>query len=397
MAETPQSVLTFDGGCPDCGRRTVVLPDPLPPVGDDFDWLQRDYDSFRLAMMEELAARFPERRRWSPADMEVVLVETLSVVLDQMSDMLDRVHAEAFLETARRPDSVWRLLSFIGYDPLPVSGIDYDPDTPAEVDAARKELIDRWLTYPAEMDAAKRDGPRSIQTQRRMVTEQDVIDRMEEHPLVERAHARMRWTGSWNTMMVTCLTLENTPLDTRLVDIYGPGADETLALRSAITGVHRKYNIDLLNPLSNPTLRSALREYIDALRMAGQEIWLQDPVEVPILVDITVLARDAFYRSEIRDAVERALGTDLGGYFSPARLRFGEDLHASDLIAAVMDLDGVEAVCLNRFKRLGDRYSDQSEGGRIVLDGTEIAICDNDPNLPGRGILRVRVSGGLAG
>lgn len=75
MAETPHSILTFDGGCPDCGQRRVLLPDPLPPVGDDFDWLQRDYDSFRLAMMEEMAARFPERRHWSPADMEVVLVE----------------------------------------------------------------------------------------------------------------------------------------------------------------------------------------------------------------------------------------------------------------------------------------------------------------------------------
>ena len=397
MAETPQSVLTFDGGCPDCGRRTVKLPDPLPPVGDDFDWLQRDYDSFRLAMMEELAARFPDRRRWSPADMEVVLVETLSVVLDKLSDILDRVHVEAYLETARRPDSVWRLLSFIGYDPLASSGLAYDPEDPVQLEAAKAVLLDRWLTYPAEMDAAKRDGPRSIQQQRRMVTEQDVIDRLEDHPLVERAHARMRWTGSWNTMKVACLTLENSALDIAIADIFGAGTDETAALLADIDQFHRRAGIDLLNWDASPTLSSGLREFIDAYRMAGQEIWLEDPVEVPILVDLTVLAGDAFYRSEIRDAVERALGTGLGGYFSPARLRFGEDLHASDLFAAVMDLDGVEAVCLNRFKRLGDRFSDQSAGGRIVLEGTEIAICDNDPNAPQRGILRVRVSGGLAG
>ncbi|MHC4180869.1 MAG: hypothetical protein ACYSWU_25495, partial [Planctomycetota bacterium] len=118
MAQTPQSRLIFEEGCPDCGRREVALPDPLPTVGDDFDWLQRDYDSFRLAMLEELAARFPERHKWSPADMEVVLIEAISVVLDQLSDMLDRVHGEAFLETARRPESARRLLSFIGYQPL---------------------------------------------------------------------------------------------------------------------------------------------------------------------------------------------------------------------------------------------------------------------------------------
>lgn len=397
MADTPQSVLTFDAGCPDCGDRRVVLPGPLPPVGDDFDWLQRDYDSFRIAMMEELAARFPERRSLSAADMEVVLVEVLSVVLDQLSDMLDRVHAEAFLETARRPDSLWRLLSFIGYDPLPASGLTYDPDDEVQVAAARALLLDRWLKYPAEMDAARIDGPRAIQRQRRMVTEADVVTQLEAHPLVERAHAEMRWTGSWSTLRVACLTRENTLLDTAIADIYGPASDQTTALRAEIDALHRDAGIDLLNWDADPTLRSGLRELIDAYRMAGQEVWLEDPVEVPILVDLTVLARNAFYRSEVRAAVEEALGTGLNGFFSPTRLRFGEDLHASDLVAATMALDGVEAVCLNRFKRLGDRYSDQSDSGRIVLSGTEIAICDNDPSDPGRGLLRVRVSGGLAG
>ena len=397
MADTPQSVLSFDGGCPDCGQRSVVLPDPLPPVGDDFDWLQRDYDSFRLAMMEEMAARFPERRRWSPADMEVVLVEALSVVLDQLSDMLDRIHAEAYLETARRPDSVWRLLRFIGYDPLPASGLIYDPDDPVQVGAAKAVLLDQWLKYPGQMAAAKIDGPRAIQTQRRMVTAQDVFDQLEAHPLVERAHARMEWTGSWSTMKVACLSVENTPLDTPVESIFGAGTEATQALQQAVDAFHRQARLDLINWDARPTLRSGLREFIDAYRMAGQEIWLEDPVEVPVLVDVTVLARAAFYRSEIQSAVARALGTDLGGYFSPTRLKFGEDLHASDLIAAVMDLDGVEAVCLNRFKRLGNGFPDQSGGGLIVLEGTEIAICDNDPNAPERGILRVRVSGGLAG
>ncbi|ABV94286.1 hypothetical protein Dshi_2553 [Dinoroseobacter shibae DFL 12 = DSM 16493] len=397
MADTPQSVLSFDAGCPDCGVRRVQLPDPLPPVGDDFDWLQRDYDGFRIAMMEELAARFPERRSWSPADLEVVLVEALSVVLDQLSDMLDRVHAEAFLETARRPDSVWRLLNFIGYDPLPGSGLAYDPDDAAQVAAAKAVLLDRWLTYPAEMAAAKIDGPRSIQRQRRMVTEADVVSQLEAHPLVERAHARMRWTGSWNTLRVACLTRENTPLDTPIGGIYGPASDETAALRAEIDGLHREAGIDLINWDAEPTLRSGLRELIDAYRMAGQEIWLEDPVEVPVLIDMTVLVRDNFYRSEMQAAVARALGTGLDGFFSPTRLRFGEDLHASDVIAAVMALDGVEAVCLNRFKRLGDRYSDQSESGRIELVEREIAICDNDPSMPGRGLLRLRTSGGLAG
>jgi len=81
MAETPEVELIFQAGCPDCGMRRAHLPAPLPPVGDDFDWRLRDYDGFRLFMLEELAARFPERQRWTPADLEVVLVEALSAVL----------------------------------------------------------------------------------------------------------------------------------------------------------------------------------------------------------------------------------------------------------------------------------------------------------------------------
>ncbi len=75
MAEEPTVTLNYIEGCGDCGNRRVELPAPLPGVGDDFDWDIRDYDGFRLFMLEELAARFPERRSWTPADMEVVLAQ----------------------------------------------------------------------------------------------------------------------------------------------------------------------------------------------------------------------------------------------------------------------------------------------------------------------------------
>ncbi|MEM1302966.1 MAG: hypothetical protein AAGH17_10305, partial [Pseudomonadota bacterium] len=73
MADLPAPELRFESGCPDCGSRAAVLPLPLPRIDDDFDWKARDYDSFRLFMMQELASRFPERRRWTSADMEVVI------------------------------------------------------------------------------------------------------------------------------------------------------------------------------------------------------------------------------------------------------------------------------------------------------------------------------------
>src|SRR5262249_16252966 len=116
MAETPVARLEFKGRCPDCGERRVDLPPSQPDLGDDFAWHPPASDAIRLAMIEELAARFPEPSRWTPADLEVVVIEALAAGLDQLSDMADRVSAEAYLETARRPESVRRLLGFIGFD-----------------------------------------------------------------------------------------------------------------------------------------------------------------------------------------------------------------------------------------------------------------------------------------
>ena len=104
-----------------------------------------------------------------------------------------------------------------------------------------------------------------------------------------------------------------------------------------------------------------------------------------------------YFQSEVRHAVERALGTAPGGFFAPGRLRFGEDLWASDLYQALMALDGVDNVCLNRFKRLGDRFLDQAATGQIALDGLEVAICDNDQAHPERGYYSLNLHGGRKG
>ena len=63
MADAPHIKLRFEGSCPDCGVREVHLPASLADAGDDFNWRVRDYDGFRMFMLEELSARFPERTR----------------------------------------------------------------------------------------------------------------------------------------------------------------------------------------------------------------------------------------------------------------------------------------------------------------------------------------------
>ena len=131
--------------------------------------------------------------------------------------------------------------------------------------------------------------------------------------------------------------------------------------------------------------------------MAGQEVILQDAVPVPISIAISIIIADNYFRSEVTYAVATALGTGPSGFFEPGRLRFGEDLYPSDLIAVLMALEGVENVCLNRFKRIGDQYPDHSGTGRIELSGLELAVCDNDPTRPERGYYDLTVHGGRTG
>ncbi len=398
MANDPTIALLYAGQCPDCGRRQVDLPATLPAVGDDFDWDQRDYDGFRLFMLQELIARFPERKRWTPADVEVTLVEVLAFALDQLSDSLDRTTAEAYLETARRPESLRRLLQLVGYDVAglakrrrlaPFAGIDATAAM-APLTAEEVARFDSWwLDHPEKMDQARLDGPRAIHDQHRMVTLDDFETRLEEHPLVLRAHAWDRWDGSWATVHVAVIPWARLDLDA--------ATDYNDEVWKEIVDFHASRGLYWPDPASHPSVRSVLYPYLEAYRMAAQEVVLEGAQEVGILMTLSIQVDADYFQSEVRHAIDRALGTGPGGFFEPGRLRFGEDLLASDIYQTLMAVDGVENVCLNRFKRLGDRFQDQAASGRIVLDGLEVGVCDNDQAHPERGYYILMLHGGRKG
>ena len=62
-----------------------------------------------------------------------------------------------------------------------------------------------------------------------------------------------------------------------------------------------------------------------------------------------------------------------------------------------MGQSGIDNICLNRLKRLGDRFQDQADSGQIVLEGLEVAICDNDQARPERGYYTLVLHGGRKG
>lgn len=391
MADSPSVALHFRGTCPDCGVREVHLPAPLADAGDDFDWQVRDYDGFRLFMLEELSARFPDRKRWTPADLEVVLVEAMAALLDHLSDMADRVAAEASLDRARRATTVRQLLEFIGYDAV-AAAKSQDQISDLQGEAAAKALEDYWRLHAHAMAQAKRAGPREIHTQKRMVTIEDYAIRLREHPLVVHAHAWSEWSGSWLTVRLAVIAWGNHELDDREV-AYARD------LKEGIVNFHERVGLSApdLDVTPQPSVRMIVRSYIDAFRMAGQEVVLQDPVYIGIYMSISVRVAANFFQSEMRHAIAQVLGHGPGSFFEPGQFGFGEDLYASDVIEALMALDGIEHVCLNRFKRIGSQYPDRADTGFIPMEGLEVAVCNNDAGEPEMGYYRLKLHGGRKG
>lgn len=386
MAELPAPTLSFPGIPPDVGQRTAHPPDPLPPVGDDFDWQLRDYDSFSTFMLEELAARYPDRSTWTEADLELVLTEAFAAVLDQLSDMLDRVSSEAYLETARRPESVRRLLSMIGYDAVlaaQTAGQIEDSDS-----LAPQDVLERyWLANPSALEAARRAGPPAVRTQRRMVSLSDYAAQLEHHPLVRRAGAWSQWAGSWTTVRTRILAWEAYDLDQTGIDYA--------AVEAAVKDFHQALGLPLPPLSASPTIREVLNPYLDAYRMAGQEVTLETATRVPLQIGLTVGMSDNYFHSEIRLSVAQALGTGPAGLFAPGTLSFGQAVHYSDVFSAVGGLAGVDYVLITTFKRLGLQYAEQPE--EIALAENEIACCDNNPQHPENGYYLLTLQGGRAG
>lgn len=399
MAELTPPQVTFSGGCPDCGERSASLPLPIPGVEDDFDWSTRDYDSFRLFMMQELASRFPQRNRWTPADMEVVIVEVLAAALDRASHALDRVQSERFLDSARRPESVRRLLKLIGYDAT--QRID------EAILAARSEpnpgerVEGFWRDNPGAMASARVAGPRLIAEQHRMVTLDDHASVLETHPLVALARARLVWTGAWQTILVSSLLEDDLPLDQPLHagPVTDPATPEGLRpeLWREIVAFHKDRRLPLPPVDTHLSGRRILRTMIEDYRMMGTEVFLEQAKGAAISLTLSVRARSGYFRSEMKQALAQVFSSDQGGFFEPGRLGFGESLFASDVIETAMTVEGVAVACLNLFRRVGKGYEDQSGDGVIKIEEDEFILCKNDRRRPQSGSMRIVVNAGEAG
>jgi len=223
---------------------------------------------------------------------------------------------------------------------------------------------------PQSLGQAKLLGPAQLRVQRRAVVPADFeralaggawVAGQRVVPLQSRA--RVRNTGSWNTVVVSVDMPGRLPLDAQT--------------------------------------REAFEALLRARKMAGLDVRVEDARYRPMHIGLTVDVEREHFARDVRQAVERALvGPSAGGapaFFEPGRLRFGEPVFLSDLYAVVAAVPGVRAVAVTRFKRLGDRYPDSEGEGVIPVGPLEVARLDNDPAAPEFGVLAVRTCGGKEG
>jgi hypothetical protein len=130
---------SFKALCPsdlDCAPAPVscpALPDNLPPI----DYLAKDFKSFRKALSDFSALRYPNWQERSEADFGVMFLEALSALADDLSYTQDRVAAEASLDTATQRRSLVRLARLVDYEPRPAVAasvtLQFDVATPGEI------------------------------------------------------------------------------------------------------------------------------------------------------------------------------------------------------------------------------------------------------------------------
>ena len=117
------SRFSFKANCPsdfDCTPPALVCPldDTVPPP---IDYLAKDFQSFRRALMDFSALRYPVWIERSEADFGMMFLEALSAVADDLSYLQDRVAAEATLETATQRSSLTSLARLVDYEPRPAT------------------------------------------------------------------------------------------------------------------------------------------------------------------------------------------------------------------------------------------------------------------------------------
>lgn len=207
-------------------------------------------------------------------------------------------------------------------------------------------------------------------------------------PYAFRRQDRAVTRGDHDEMAARFLPPEG-PLQGTVTDIMHTGSWHTVFLTA-----------DRRNGLPvTPAFETELRAHMERYRMAGRDLEVEGPIGVPIEIDMEVCVCPNHLRGHVKAAVlerlsNRVLADGALGAFHPDRLRFGQTLYLSPLIALVQSVEGVTAVTVTLFQRFSDPAASGLAAGWLAFGRREIARLDNDPGHPGNGVLRLSMKGG---
>ena len=217
-------------------------------------------------------------------------------------------------------------------------------------------------TEPESLEQVRQFAPQAFRVQERAVTAADWVDVAERHSAIQKAAARLRWTGSWYTAFVTFDRQGGLPVEA--------------------------------------TFKSRMLRALERYRLAGYDLEFNGPIYVPLEMALMVCVKKCYFRSNVKQSLLKAFSSyDLPngqrGFFHPDNFTFGQPLYLAQIYQTAMAVEGVDSVRVLKFKRWGKVDAGELAAEELKPGQFEILRLDNDPNYPENGKIEFDMQAGL--
>ncbi len=217
-------------------------------------------------------------------------------------------------------------------------------------------------TEPESLEQVRQFAPQAFRVQERAVTAADWADVAERQSGIQKAAARLRWTGSWYTAFVTFDRQGGLPVET--------------------------------------TFKARMARALERYRLAGYDLEFNGPIYVPLEISLMICVKKGYFRGNVKQSLLRAFSSfDLPngqrGFFHPDNFTFGQPLYLAQIYQTAMAVEGVDSVKVLKFKRWGKVDAGELAAGELKPGQFEILRLDNDPNYPENGKIEFDMQAGL--
>ncbi|AUX23339.1 hypothetical protein SOCEGT47_038620 [Sorangium cellulosum] len=237
----------------------------------------------------------------------------------------------------------------------------------SELVAVRNPLPATGGVDPEPLDVVRKSAPYAFRTQERAVTLADWAEVAGRHREVQRAVARIVWTGSWHAVRVHIDRVEGRPVDAEFM--------------------------------------AEITAFLERYRMAGYGLEVRGPEHVPLDIVLAICVEHDAWPEAVASNLRRAFGTGLlpdgtRAFFHPDNFTFGQSVYLSQIVATAMAVPGVRWVDArpenpaNHFRRWSTAGHDELASGVLRVGALEIIQCESNPSAPERGRIHFNVEGG---